>query len=104
MNECFHIDNDVPASGTLSDSEIIDKVLHADQNNDESENESADETTEEKISNSRCIELTQELIKGMEQKSFVDEFHIMAVYKIQELFLKQKTNMKQMKISDMFKK
>ena len=40
----------------------------------------------------------------MEQKHFVEDSHIMAVYKIQELFLAQKTDYKQMKIDDMFKK
>lgn len=57
-----------------------------------------------KNSNSRCIELTQELTKSKESKSLVDEFHIMVAYKIQELFLKQKTYFKQMEIGDMFKK
>ena len=62
------------------------------------------EKNEEKIPNARCIELTKELIKGMEQKHFVEDSHIMVVYKIQELFLAQKTDYKQMKIDDMFKK
>lgn len=71
---------------------------------DDSDDENTDKSIEENFLNSRCTELTLELIKGMEQKCFVDEFHIMAVYKIQELFLKQKTNIKLMKISDAFKK
>lgn len=57
-----------------------------------------------KNSNARCIELTQKLTKRKEPKSLVDEFHIMAVYKIQDLFSKQKTYFKQMEIDDMFKK
>ena len=83
INDCFHIDNDITLTDTLSDSEIVDKVLHIEQNNVDSEDkENLDENTKEKISNSRCIELTQELIKGTKQKSFVDEFHIMYVHKI----------------------
>lgn len=50
----FQIDSGVPVTGKLSSSEILGKVLHPDQNDDSEDNES----TEENISNSRCIELT----------------------------------------------
>lgn len=52
----------------------------------------------------RFIELTKELIRDIEQKYFMNEFHIMAVYKIQELFLKQKSNLlMQIKTDDIVK-
>lgn len=35
----------------------------------------------------KCVEFIKELISCMKQKGFVDEFHNIAVYKIQELFL-----------------
>ena len=103
LNECFNIDKDVPVTGILTDSEILDKVLNADQNEeaDDDDDEETEGETEERISNSRCILLTQELIRGMEQKSFVSELDIKAVMNIQELFLKQKTNLKQIKIDKM---
>lgn len=44
------------------------------------------------------VELTKELIKYIEQKCFVNECHIMAVGKIQELFLKQKSNLLEVNI------
>lgn len=44
-----------------------------------------------------CIELTKELIRDMEQKCFMNAFHIITVYKIHELFLKQKSNLMQIK-------
>ena len=51
INECFNIDKGV----AVTDSEILDKVLHADQNEDEE----IEGDTEERISNSRCIQLTE---------------------------------------------
>lgn len=45
IRKSFEIDNNAPATGNLLDSEIIEKVLHHDQNNDDSD----DETKEEKI-------------------------------------------------------
>lgn len=49
----------------------------------------------------KCIQLARELIRDTEKKS---ESHIMAIYKIKELFLKQNLNFKQIKIGKMFKK
>lgn len=43
----------------------------------------------ENNSNMRCVKLTKELIKHIEQH-FVDESHIIAVYKNQKLFLTKK--------------
>lgn len=82
INDCFHINNDVPVTGKMSDSKIIDKVLHPNQNVTSEKMTVQTKAQKEKISNSRCIELIQEIIKGMKQKSFLDEFPIMAVYKI----------------------
>ena len=102
LNECFNIDKDIPVTGILTDSEILDKVLHANQNEEaDDDDEEIEGDTKERISNSKCIQLTQKLIRGMEQKSFVSEFDIKTMINIQELFLKQKTNVKQIKIDKM---
>ena len=98
INECFDIDNYVPLVINLSNSEIIDVVLnpHQSENNDEVDEEYL---IEEKISNERCVELRRQLTCGMEQKSLVNETHIVAVYEMQELFLKK--NKKQLKVDEM---
>jgi hypothetical protein len=47
----------------------------------------------------KCISLTEELIWGMEQKSFIGEQHILWMYKIQEIFIKENPKyMKQLKM------
>ena len=67
-----------------------------------SEDEVETENTKN-ISIDRCLELTKELIRGMEQKSFFKEHDIMCIYKIQEtLLLEKPKHLKQKKISDMF--
>ena len=100
INECFDIDNDVSVVSDLSSSEIIYMVLkpHQIENNDE------EYPIEEKISNEKCVEIKRQLIHGMEQKSSVNEIHIMAAYKIQELFLKQKSNFKLLNVDEMLNK
>ncbi|XP_015925367.2 tigger transposable element-derived protein 2-like [Parasteatoda tepidariorum] len=105
IEECFNIDNDVPIVNELSDSEIVEMVLNPGADNDEvEESDEEDENQGAFISNERCIELTKELIKGMEQKLFVDESHIMSIYKIQQLFMQQKPSFRQQKMDEFFKK
>jgi hypothetical protein len=52
-----------------------------------------DEIDEEDcISTDKCISLTEKLIKGLEQKSFISEPCIMWVHNIQEVLQKRSLN------------
>lgn len=101
FRECLIADENAPVVHQLTDGEIAHMVL----NPEESESSESEEEVQEKISIDRCLELTNELLRGMEQKSFFTEQDIMSVYKIQEKLLKEKPkNLKQLKLSDMFNK
>lgn len=102
FRECLSIDENAPVVHQLTDGEIAQMVLNP--NGEESDSsQSEEEVIEEKISIDRCLKLTEELLRGMEQKSFFTEQDIMSVYKIQEKLMKEKPKcMKQLKLSDMF--
>ncbi len=79
MNEYFYVDNDLPIVNEMSDEEIIEMVLNPEQDQETDDEEEENDVTV--ISNERCIQLTKELIEGMEQKPFIDKSHVMAVFK-----------------------
>lgn len=102
LDECLTVDKNLPVSLQLTDEEIIDVALG--RREDEISDDEGTSDDEEKISNEHCIELTKQLIKGMEQKAFFKEQDILSVYKIQEILLKeQPKHLKQLKVTDMFK-
>lgn len=83
---------------STQDLEIDQIVL----NTQEKDNTEKEESIEEKISNTRYVELIKILIKWM--KEICGWISHYGCYKIQELFLKPKSNFKQMKTQEMFKK
>lgn len=103
--EYFDADNDAPVVLKLTNEEIAKLALNLDCENDSEDDEAVVQVaSEKKVSIDRCIELTKELIRGMKQKNFVSESQIMAVYKIQELFLREKPNrLKQTTLDGLFK-
>jgi hypothetical protein len=90
VEECLNIDNDAPVALQLKDSEICNIVIN-ENSNDDSDKDQQNVTVEGKISIDRMISLTEKLICGMEQRSFISEQQIMSVYKIKEQFAKGKT-------------
>jgi hypothetical protein len=97
VDECLNID-DAPVVLQLTDSETVDIVMHPDTGSntaDAAAAAAADDDNEvlneqENISIDKCISLTEELIHGFEQNSFITQQHIMWVYKIQEVLQKRK--------------
>ena len=87
----LNADKNAPPVLQLTDKEIAKEVLDKKGSDSSSEDKDVEETeSAETISKDRCIELTKELIHGMEQKSFFKEHDIMSVYKIQETLLLEK--------------
>jgi hypothetical protein len=79
-------------------------VMHPNEIED-ADDEIDEGTNEEHISIDKCVSLTEKLVKGLEQKSFISEQHVMWVYKIQEVLQTNKLKcMKQLTLQDMFKK
>jgi hypothetical protein len=68
-----------------------DRGSYTDDDDDDNNNNNNNEVlNEEKISIDKCISLTEELTRGLEQKSFITQQHNMWVYKIQEVLQKEK--------------
>jgi hypothetical protein len=55
----------------------------------DTDDETDEGTNEEGISTDKCISLTEELFKGLEQRSFIYEQNIFWVYKLQEILQKK---------------
>uniref|UniRef100_A0A803JU53 Uncharacterized protein n=1 Tax=Xenopus tropicalis TaxID=8364 RepID=A0A803JU53_XENTR len=81
---------------------ICNMVLN-DNSDEESDNDEQDVIVKPNISIKRMIKLSEELICGMEQKSFITEQQITSVYKIKEQLLRERPkHMKQMSLTEMF--
>lgn len=106
ITDCLNIDKDGPIVNELTNREICDMVLHPEmaENASDDEEEEIEENIDE-IPIDKCIDLTKELIRGLETKSFINEAQIMQLYKLQEMLQREKPKkMKQLKISDIFMK
>lgn len=101
------VDDNVPTVHHYTDSEIVDMVVHPERNKSY-EDESSDENEEEwkeRISIDRLITLTNELLAGLEQQSFISEQEIMNVYLLQDKLIRERPKyMKQQTLHDIFKK
>ncbi|XP_018079558.1 jerky protein homolog [Xenopus laevis] len=82
MEESFNADTDAPVALQLPDGEINE--------NSDDESDSDEPEVKEKMSIDRMISLAEELIGGMEQRSFISEQQIMSVYRIKEQLLQEK--------------
>jgi hypothetical protein len=87
VEECLNLDNNAPVVLQPTDSKIVDIVIHPDRGSTTDEDD--DNNEEEKISIDKCISLTEELIHGLEQKSFIIQQHIKWVYEVQEVLQKK---------------
>lgn len=107
LTEWMDVDDNVPTVHHYTDSEIVDMVVHPERNKSY-ENESSDENEEEwkeRISIDRLITLTNELLAGLEQQSFISEQEIMNVYLLQDKLIRERPKyMKQQTLHDIFKK
>ena len=74
IDEWMNVDDNAPVVHHYTDSEIVEMVISPEKQ--ASEGESSDENEEditERISIDRLIQLTGELLKGLEQRSFITE-------------------------------
>ncbi|KAG7157696.1 Jerky protein-like 43 [Homarus americanus] len=95
LEEWMDVDKDAPIVYQLSDEEIVEMVKKREE----------EEDIKKRISIDRCIQLWTELITGLEQKNFITEQEIMAVYLIQSKLNKEKPKyMKQATLQEWFKK
>jgi hypothetical protein len=71
--------------------------------NDDSDSDQQCVSVEEKISTDTMISLTEELISGKEQRSFILEQQIMSIYKIKEQLQRERPkHMKDLTLKEMF--
>ncbi|XP_002941410.1 jerky protein homolog [Xenopus tropicalis] len=84
IEESFTADNDAPVALQLPDGDI------SENSDEESDSDEPEGVVKEKMPIDRMIGLAEELIGGMEQRSFISEQQIMAVYRIKEQLLQEK--------------
>jgi hypothetical protein len=72
--------------------------------NDDSDNDQQTVSVEEKyLSIDRMLSLTEELIHGTKQRSFISEQQVMSLYKIKEQLLRKRPkHMKQFTLQEVF--
>jgi hypothetical protein len=104
IDEVLNIDNDAPIVHSLSDGEIAKMVLNKDKHEDSSDDDDIINTGE-KIPMDDITKMCDQLISGMEQRAFINEREIMAVYSIKERLLRLKPMLiRQMALEEVFKK
>jgi hypothetical protein len=80
-------------------------VLNKDKHEDSSDDDDDIVNTGEKISIDDMVKMCDHLIAGMEQRAFINEHEIVAVYSIKEKLLRQKPMLiRQMTLEEVFKK
>ena len=100
VEECFSIDNDASIVNKLTDDEICRMVLQPEES--ESSEEESEEPKRENVSIDKCIDLTKQLITGLETKSFIKEEQIQQLRTLQEVLEKERPNqLKQLKLHDL---
>jgi hypothetical protein len=90
--ECLNVDNGTHVVLQLADSEIVHMFMHSNKGVDNDDQIDEGTNKEEHISIDKSINLTEELIKGLEQRSFISEQQ-MWLYEIQESLQKKKINL-----------
>ena len=100
-----NVDNDVPVVHSLSDGKIAEMVLDNNKYEDSSDEDDDIVNTSEKMPIDDLVKLYDQLIGGLEQRTFISVHVIMAVYSIKETLLRQKPLlMKQMTLEEIFQK
>ncbi|XP_032880836.1 jerky protein homolog-like isoform X2 [Amblyraja radiata] len=106
IEEVLNVDNDAPVVHSLSDGEIAEMVLDNNKHEDSTGSDEDDDIvdTGEKMPIDDMVKLCDQLIGGMEQRTFISAHEIMAVYSIKERLLRQKPPlMRQMTLEEVFK-
>ena len=105
IKEVLNVDNDVAVMHSLSDEEIAEMLLDHNKHEDDSDEDDDIVNTDEKMPVDDMVKLCDQLIGGMEQRTFICVHQIMAVYSIKERLHRQKPLlMKQMTLEEAFKK
>ena len=99
-------DDDAPVVHYYTDSEIIEMVVSPEQHASEGESDDQnEEDVAERISIDRLIQLTGELLKGLEQRNFISKQEIINIYMLQDKLIKERPrHMKQLSLQDIFKR
>ncbi|XP_032875006.1 jerky protein homolog [Amblyraja radiata] len=106
IEEVLNVDNDALVVHSLSDGEIAEMVLDNNKHEDSTGSDEDDDivNTGEKTPIDDMVKLCDQLIGGMEQRTFISAHEIMAVYSIKERLLRQKPLlMKHMTLEEVFK-
>ncbi|CAF1123800.1 unnamed protein product [Brachionus calyciflorus] len=100
----INIDQDLPASGILTDQEIFDSIKQKDKIDEESESDLESEATEEipKISSKEALEKTNDLKSFFLAENVGCSTYIDFLFSM-ENYLLEKTCVKQSKINEYFK-
>lgn len=84
ITDCLNIVVEDLTVHEITDREICDKVLHQEMNDDEDDTGEGNRNKDD-IPIDKCINLTEELICGLETKSIITEVKIMQLYKLLDM-------------------
>ncbi|GCC17419.1 hypothetical protein chiPu_0017548 [Chiloscyllium punctatum] len=106
--EMLNVDNHVPVLHSLSNGNITEMVLNTGSCTDKCEDSNGDDdelaNTVEEVPIDDVVKMCDQSIAGFEQRSFIGEQEIMAIYSIKERLLRQKPMlMRQMTLEEAFK-
>ncbi|XP_063794663.1 jerky protein homolog [Pseudophryne corroboree] len=106
LAEWMEVDVETPVVRHCTDSEIIDMVLNPAKITESDDGDSEDENVIEIPTGiDKLIEMTSELIKGLEQRNFVTEQELMHFHLMKEKLYRERSKlMKQPRLDVMFKK
>ena len=82
----LNTDKDAPVVDSLSDGEIAEMVLNTDKHEDSSDDDDI-VNTGEKVPIDDIVKMCHQLIAALEQRAFISEQEIMAIYSVKELSL-----------------
>lgn len=89
----MEVDKDAPIASQVTDEEFVQMVQQGktkDNKKASDGDEDEDEDVTEKNSIDKCIQLTTNVIEGLEQRHFISEQKIMSFYMIREKLIKEK--------------
>lgn len=93
LEEWMNIDNEVPVVYQPPGQEIMEMVQQGDtREGHQDDSAEKNEDVEERISVDECIQMTRDLIGGLEQRDFITAQEIMSVYLIQRKLISKQEN------------
>ncbi|KFD64658.1 hypothetical protein M514_23116 [Trichuris suis] len=89
IEEVFNIDNEALTAFSLTDGEIAEMVLNDCEHNRSDDEEDVVSTTK-RASTQKTVKMCDKLIEALEQRAFMTEQDIIAIYKIKQKLLQQR--------------